>query len=376
MSQLEIIDSGVIYRNSDPGYKYVFAAFSHPVEIPSGEILCSYNRGQALYATDLTFYLARSLDGGKTWPEHTLVYDRSRDGNIHYSYHDPFLSRTRDGILVIVAFRVDRSDPEKPLFNEATGGLAPIEIVLFQSVDKGHTWVGPQIIPVPAGMVISPSSGIIELRNGEWFLPFDQWHGFDEPGPYRPKTVGLFSRDQGRNWGNAMSFADGSAAGQGFWHGKIVPLLDGRLFTLFWSANMQTGQDMPLHRCLGSADGRNWSTPEQTNIPGQTNNVVDLGQGRMAAIYTTRDAAHPGFYMVLSLDEGKSWDVQNQLQVWDATGRDKLGVAAPLAYPRSHDTIAFGAPTVIGLSNGDLLATFWCTEMSITHIRYVRVRVV
>ncbi len=134
--------------------------------------------------------------------------------------------------------------------------------------------------------------------------------------------------------------------------------------------------DLPLHRAFGSADGRNWTMPENTNLPGQTNGVVDLGNGRLAAIYTTREAVNPGFRVAISENWGGTWDIENQLQIWDATGRERLGVNAPEAYPRSHDTIAYGAPTANLLPNGNIIVSFWCTEMSITHIRYALLQTV
>ena len=376
MPRLEVIAEGIIYRNPNPGYEYVFASHSHVVQISERELLCAYMKGQAMYAVDLEFAQARSTDGGVTWQEEPLIYDPSQD-DLPYSYHDPFLGRLNDGTLIIVAFRTERTDPKMPMFNEATGGVKETETVIFRSSDNGYTWSGPESPSFPPDLIITPTNTVLELPNGQWFLPFDQWHGFDDPGPYRPRTVGLFSSDQGRTWGDAVTYADGAEQGKGFWHGKTIPLADGRLFSLYWSADMKNNlQTLPLHRNFGSPDARSWSAPEATNIPGQTNWPVDLGDGRMAAIYTNRESDTPGFFVTFSQDEGKTWDIENQICVWDATGRDKLGVSAPDSYPRSHDTIAFGAPTSMRLLNGEILVSFWCTEMSITHIRYARLQVV
>lgn len=374
MPALQIVEEGVVYRNPNPGYQSTMAANSSPVQLSESELICPYNRGPAYYAPDMQSYVAHSTDGGSTWTEHTLVYDGSRD-EIPYTYNGPMTTRLRDGGLVIFTFRRDRRDPERPLFNETTGGIVPVEIVLFQSSDKGYSWDGPFVVPVPEGYVITPSSPLVELDNGEWLLHFDQWHAFDDPGPYRPRSVILFSSDRGRTWSEPLSFGDGEAQGKGFWHGRIIKLANGKLFTLFWSAAMPQMQNLTLHRCIGSPDGREWSLPVPTNIPGQTNWPVDLGNGCMAAIYTQREAEHPSLFVALSADGGKTWDLENQVRVWDATGRDKLGVHAPDSYPRSHDTIAFGAPTAIRLLNGDIYVSFWCTEMSVTHVRYARLRV-
>jgi hypothetical protein len=62
------------------------------------------------------------------------------------------------------------------------------------------------------------------------------------------------------------------------------------------------------------------------------------------------------------------------VRLWDATGWTHLGINAPEVYPHSHDTVAFGAPTLLATLEGDLYASWWCTYASITHIRWARLR--
>jgi len=375
MSCIEILSEGSIYRNPNPGYGHVGAFFSNLVQLSDHEILCTYNRGGGMYATDLTYYSARSTDGGESWPEQSVVHERSTE-DAAYSYHDPMLARLGDGSLVITAFRVDRSDPDHPMFNEETGGIGAFELVVLRSSDRGRTWSRPEQMSVPDDLIVTPSSGVIELADGSWFVPFDRWHAFDSSQPYRPQVVGLFSSDQGRTWSDPVVVADTDSQDKGFWHGQVLRMNDGRLFTMFWTALMKGDIDnQPLHRCIGSPDAREWSEPEPTTLPGQTNHAVDLGEGRMLNLYCCRDGAQPGFFAALSEDEGRTWNLENHVCIWDATGRDKLGVEAPDTYPRSHDTIAFGAPRAIRLADGDVLATYWCTEMSLTHVRCARLRV-
>jgi len=64
--------------------------FHTRLELPSGELICTYNRGSAMYATDLTFHVARSADGGHMWSDGGPIDLRARDA-WPYSYHDPFL---------------------------------------------------------------------------------------------------------------------------------------------------------------------------------------------------------------------------------------------------------------------------------------------
>ncbi len=353
MPTLQTIDSGVVYINPQPGYLSNFACHSHVVQLSDRELLCTFQRGQALYSLDSVLVQARSTNGGKTWGEYVLLHDpRGEHGS--YSYHGPFLTRLADGTLLMNAIRWDRSDPDKPLFNETTGGILPADTVLLRCADDSATWSKPQKLAIDDGRILTPSGPVVELKNGTWMLPCDQWHHFDELGPYKPLTVGLFSSDGGNTWDDSVTFADGSGAGKGHWHGRIIRLRDDRLFGMFWTADMKSGAALPLHTCVGSPEGRDWSTPRSTNIPGQTNWAVDLGSNRMVAIFTVRDAQPPGFFAVFSEDGGTTWDLDRKIHVWDTTGRDKIGVNAPDDYPRSHDTISFGAPNAIVLADGDV----------------------
>ena len=67
--------------------------------------------------------------------------------------------------------------------------------------------------------------------------------------------------------------------------------------------------------------------------------------------------------------------VGNQIRLWDATGQTHIGINSADKYPRSHDMIAFGAPSLIALDDGDLMASWWCTDKSITHPRWARVAI-
>jgi hypothetical protein len=319
----------------------------------------------------------RSTDGGASWVDEGLLHAAEND-DWPYSYHGTFISRLNDGTLVVCPFRADRSDPDHPFFSDG-GGLIANESLLFTSEDDGHTWSGSTVMRLPEGCLATPAQSVIELRDGRWLATFDAWPAFDDPGPYRPRMIGLFSDDRGQTWSDMTVMADGTPDGKGFWHGRAIRLADDRLFALFWSADMTDpaagAVDLPIHYAYADPDGRNWQTPQPTAIPGQTNCVAELPDGRLAAIYTLRESDAPGFMVVLSTDGGRTWDLARQTRAWDATGWTHIGFDRPDRYPRSHDTIAFGAPSLIVMSSGELLATWWCTLASVTHTRWARLRV-
>ena len=376
MSQLRIVDSGILFINDNPAYQHVAAFFPNIVQTAEEDFVCVYQRGDGMYAANSHRARLRSHDGGKTWVDEGPLFDQSEEER-PYSYHGSTVSRMHDGLLVVIGMRIDRSNPHQELFGEA-GGLVACETVLSTSRDDGRTWSEPQVMTLPIDqVVVTPAQSIIELADGRWYATFDVWPTFDDPGPYKPRMIGFFSNDEGRTWTDMAVMADGLAERRGYWHGRAIRLADDRLFSLFWSADMthpdQGPIDLPIHYSFGDPTGRQWETPQPTALPGQTNCTTQLPDGRLAAVYTAREAEQPGFWVVLSDKDGRKWDVAHQLRVWDAAGWTKLGISSPDRYPRSHDTIAFGAPSIITTTSGELLASWWCTYASLTHLRWAKI---
>ena len=205
MARLELIDSGILYINPNPAYTHVFASHAHPLQLSGQEFICTCQHGAGMYAADLEIALMRSLDGGASWMHEGYLRDPAADDR-PYSYHDGFLTRLADGRLVVFTFRVDRSQPDKPLFSP-NGGLIGVEPILFFSDDGGRSWTPPRPVLLPPGMVLSPASDLLELADGRWMTTFDEWPAYDDPGPYKPRMWAFFSADQGGSWDEAR--ADG-----------------------------------------------------------------------------------------------------------------------------------------------------------------------
>ena len=240
---------------------------------------------------------------------------------------------------------------------------------------EAGAWSVPQTVELPPGLLAYLSGPVIELTNGDWLLPFDKGKAYDDPNPVSPVMLALFSTDRGATWPDVIRLADGSHYGKAHWHGRFVQLLDGTPFTLLWTQDTTTGRFIDLHRTTSDANGRNWETPHPTGLVGQTCWAVDLGGGRMFAAYTVREAEPPGIYGAVSADGGRSWEPDQRLVLWDATGRETVGIASRDTYPASHDTIAFGRPQAIRLANREAIVSFWCTEASVTCARWTRIAV-
>jgi len=374
MPALHLVDEGILYRNPLPGHQVVHASIPFTLQLPGGELLSMYRRGTAFYSVDGVLAMVRSANGGRTWQESGVVRELRQDDR-PYSYSAPTVTLLSDGSLVLVAMRRDHSDPAMLAVNPRTGGFMPVQTLLFRSSDQGHTWSEPEVIGIPDDMILDVSGPVIELNDGRWFLPFDRGKAYDDPSPVKTYMLGLFSSDRGRTWGDAVDVADGRTSGIGYFHGRVIKLLDGRLFTLLWARDEESGAFLPIHRVVSNVRGEDWSAPAATTLPGQTSWAADLGDGRMVAAYTYREGTQPGIMAAVSLDGGVTWDMDRQVRLWDATGRETIGVASVNTYPQSHDVIAFGKPMATRTADGDVLVSFWATEQCMTHARWARLRV-
>lgn len=376
--QLGVVDHGVIYRNPLPGHRAVNVIYARIHLLPDGDLLCVLRVGQALYSPDGMLECFRSCDGGHTWIAEGALFERE-GAERHFNYADAAITTLRDGSLVMRVARFDHKDPNQLVFNPATQGSLPYNICYLRSRDGGRSWSKPTVADFDTlfpGVVTAAHGGIIELPDGRWFQALETWKTYDDAGPFRLNTFAVFSEDEGHTWGQRVTVADGSAQHLSYSHGVPVRLQDGRIFVALWTAESQLQHSQNLHAVVSTdSSGCSWSDPCDMGIPGQTSMVAELGRGRMLTVYSHRETDQPGIKVVASSDGGNTWCVAEPLVVWDAYGKESLGVARSDTYPSSHDAIAFGAPRILRLNDDSAMVCFWCTQGGDTHCRWARVSI-
>jgi hypothetical protein len=229
MSKLVLLESNVIYRNPYPGHQAVSAFHPFALRLSERELLCSFRHGQAMYSRDGMTHIARSLDGGRSWTHEGPIVDRSI-GERYYQYGSGKMALLKDGSIVLAGVRCDRTDPTLFYANPKTGGSLPLEIFTVRSFDGGRTWSQPLLGEFPAKRADSEpslSSPVTVLNDGRWMLLFETWAGYEAKELDIVSYV-VFSRDEGRTWGDTTVVADGRSYDRSFSHGNITPLADGR----------------------------------------------------------------------------------------------------------------------------------------------------
>ena len=364
---IELIDTGIVYRNPRPYLRAVHAWHPSVVAFDDGEIVASFDLGQAVESLDYRTHLSRSADGGRTWtpPERVLADPPGRPTS-----HTLRISRLADGGLVAFGGLLYRDDPDEGVVNHENLGYTPMDLVWLQSKDRGRTWDGPRLIRPPlVGPGFETCHPIVELPDGRWLAPTSTWKGWNGEVPNGMQAVALVSRDKGRTWPEYLSVMDGRAEGILYWEQSLVRLPDGRLAAIVWVFHEPSGRSLPNRFAL-SADGRTFGPPRPAGLNGQTAKMLVLADDRILCLYRREDK--PGLWANLSRIEGDDWINLEELRLWHGAA---AGMSGDSSAGEELSALKFGYPSMARLPNGEVLALFWCSEDAIHNIRWLRIKI-
>ena len=364
---LEIIDSGNLSHVTGRG-----AYMPSVTELSDNSLIACQHVGEALGSPDNHIEVLRSADSAKTWMNQGSIHGGgpAQDG---WTYRGPDIQELPDGRLVMTATRFQVG--EGALFDVDSEALQRPEMVLFWSSDRGATWSAPQVVPVdlpPDRYTANKAGDLMQLSPTRWMYPLETWKPEGYKGPPDQKAAAVVSTDQGKTWGEFTVVADDPTGRLLWWDQMNARLPDGRIYTLLWTHVYGTSEDLVNHWVLSEDEGRTWSEPKPTNLRGQVCTPIPLPDGRVAAIYNFRH--EPQGIHVAVTEDLSTYDVANEVVVFDAGAEATLGQTDHDNFLAEHLLIAFGKPKGIMLNDGTLLTFFWCTSGGVTHSRWVRLR--
>lgn len=323
---MKIVDSGeILDGRAIPGRRRN-CAFTTINRLHDGTILVSGRWGSARDSVDGHACIWATVDTGRTW---SLRYDGhgkgSWDGTPGEVKGLTSTERT-PGQLTATALWVDRSDPDLPFIHPDTQGLLPMRIMHVDSEDGGRTWCTPRRMDTSPHLAVSPCShSVIRLPGGVLAQPYEQWKEYEDPSPGRPAARLRFSRDGGLTWPEFVTVARHPDNALAYWDQRLaIHPGDGRLVATFWTHDFNSGVDIDIHIAYGSPDGRSWTTPRGTGLPGQHCQPLALGGDRLLAVYPRRRDP-PGIVLSISEDFGARWDRERDLLVYDSTAGMESG---------------------------------------------------
>ncbi|MFC1526322.1 sialidase family protein [Candidatus Latescibacterota bacterium] len=365
---LTIADQGILSHNPDQG-----AYMPAITPLPDGSCIACQHVGQSLGSADNHIEVLRSTDG-RSWVNEGSIHrgGTPADG---YAYRGPKISIVPDGRLVMTSTRFEVGG-DGPLFDPDSEALQRPDMLLFWSADDGATWSEPQVVPVdlpPERYTWNGAGTLLQLAPDRWMYPLETWKPEGYGGPPDQKAAAVFSGDHGRTWGELTVIADDPTGELLWWDQMGAVLPDGRIYTLLWTHQYGTSEDLTNHWVLSEDQGRTWTEPRSTNLRGQVCTPIPLADGRVAAIYNYRHDPQ-GIHVALTEDLSH-FDTDTEAVVFDAGSEATLGTPDHDNFLAEHMLIAFGKPGGVRLDDGDLLTYFWCTTGGVTHTRWVRLSV-
>ena len=275
--------------------------------------------------------MIRSSDEGKTWTDPQIIIDTPIDDR------DPGIMETKEGTLLVswngtMSFDGYRgsdryADHAKTISPEVRQRWTRQWIM--RSVDGGKTWEDP--IKKDSFAIHGPT----QLKDGRLLylttLPAPQ------------VTLRAFtSTDDGKTWHilSETALAQHHAPGIVFYEPHVVETDSGKLVCLIRTSST----DKTFRRFLCQTDsldgGRTWTEGHETPMLGYPPHVIELRNGWLMAAYGRRKPPY-GQRACISRDQGKTWDIENEIVLSHAPNDD-------LGYPAS-----------VQLDDGSILTVYY-----------------
>jgi sialidase-1 len=372
-NEIEIVDSGLIYRNPLPHVYSKQAYFPSVLQLENGEMLASFTIGQAFESRDLHTELSRSFDQGLTWELQGPLYPGTED---RVTTDTCRLSHGANGEIIAYVIRHERFREDYGFVNPDNIGFCEIEMLLFRSNDHGHHWSEPErIVPPLVGPAFEMNSSIVPLSDGTWLLPTSTWRGWDGYCPNGMKMVAFASRDQGQTWPNYLDVMVDKSNSNIFWESKMLELDDGRILAAAWVYNELESVDLDNHYVIGTRIGENdhtvFSGPSSCGLKGQTLQLFRLENGKVLTVYRRTD--QPGLWANISRIEQEAWINEAQFPLWGTQRTQLTSHSGDMA--ANFAVLKFGAPAICRMESGLLFVSFWAVEDGVSNIRWIKLRI-
>lgn len=279
--------------------------------------------------------IIRSGDQGKTWTEPFTLTNTPLDDR------DAGLIQTKSGALLVswftsVAFASPRYPTAYAKYARHAEKITPelreqwLGNWVRRSEDGGKTWLAP------VRTVSTAPHGPIQLRDGRLL-----YVGIGRTGNVSGVTVEQ-SADDGRTWNVIATIPRPSTGMTGLSEPHVIELASGKLIAMIRNEPQDRTQCFLL-QSESTDGGKTWSAPRSTGIWGYPPHLLQLKNGWLIVSYGYRRQPF-GERVCVSRDEGKTWDVANEIVLSAAPSGD-------LGYPSSAE-----------LDDGSILTVYYQAE--------------
>ena len=330
----------------------------------SGELLAVFSGDRKYHVCPWgKVQLVRSFDGGETWSAPETVCNTVNDDR------DAGIMELANGDLLVTWFsslcyagnfpvkgRFAKPGSEHYMwqrhFEKLPRTLVREQLGYFtrRSTDGGKTW------EPPVRTTGSANHGGIQLKDGRLLMVGRRWNS---QGNFLPEDATAKeeheltvdeSTDNGRSWHQIASIHPDEDIRQ-FHEPHLVEAADGTIVAQF-----RCHIDFNLRQSESTDGGKTWTPVHRLDIHGHPPHLIRLADDKLVTVYGVRDGAF-GEYACISDDNGKTWDVKNQIKLAGHWCGD-LGYPASVQLPDGSIITVYYQAEKIG-EKTCLMATRW-----------------
>jgi hypothetical protein len=162
-----------------------------------------------------------------------------------------------------------------------------------------------------------------------------------------------------------------------WWDPRIARLASGELVQFTYAFRHRTGTEGPVHVAWSHDDGRTWTPPASTGLPGQATYPVPLPDGRLVVLQQRR-GDEQAVVALGSRDGGRTFDAASGTVVYRHEGTSAPGAdggLSPFDYLMSMDRFTFGHPCGVATGPDEVLAIWYAGGATRTAIHSARLRI-
>lgn len=341
-----------IYRNPDALLVSRQAIFPGIVQLLDESLLAIFSIGQAFDAADQRAFVSKSSDLGRTWTSPRRLHDHQFLPNQISESLKPLL--LSDGSILATGYGFVRPDDTTPIVAPDTFDVLPIRNMVSKSFDSGQTWEVPQFIEI-GGKPLEMSGPCIQLKSGRIIGVAPPFHlGVKDHSGWI-----IYSDDQGKSWGKLSEFFKSPGGEIAAWECRLCATDANEVAVLFWAYDNKNQRNLNNHIVFSKDGGRTFGLAADTGVRAQASNLIWLGGDRILTIHAHRE--DPVGLWVREVDvAGGTFEIRREINLM--SGKEMGSETSDIR--QQFGSLKFGQPSLLRLSNGQVLAACWAFENS------------
>ncbi|MBN1436221.1 MAG: exo-alpha-sialidase [Sedimentisphaerales bacterium] len=286
---MKIANEGIVFSGS-AGTRTANCCFPSIARFGDGTLLVAWRVGTVKDSADGTIYMSRSKDGGKSWDDPICPFSKPVEGKegsygldgVPGDLHFAAVTALDDNRAMTAMMWLDRSDPGRAMFNEATEGLLRVHTLMAKSDDQGKTWGEPYLFDAaPYEGVAALCAPILKLADGNLACQVETNKPYDDSEVWKQHACLKFSSDEGLTWKDMVSVAHDPTFRIRYWDQRHAVAPDGTMVAGFWIYDAVDHKELGFRIAVSEDCGRTWSVPHECGFDYQLPYPVFLPDGRL-----------------------------------------------------------------------------------------------